>query len=69
MHQRFSQTQKDILGLLAEFGTYDGISKKLRLSKKTIYNNVYILMSKVDVQSREELIEYAVKHNGKLVTT
>lgn len=69
MYQEFSQTQKDILCLLAECNTYNGISSKLGLSKKTIYNNVCILMSKVGVEKREELIKYAIKHYGKVVTT
>jgi len=68
MHQGLTQTQKDILRLLAQCDTYDDISQKLGLSIKTLYNNVSILMSIVGVRKREQLIRYAQEHDyGKAV--
>jgi DNA-binding NarL/FixJ family response regulator len=70
MQKELSQTQRDILGLLAQCDTYESISQKLGLSIKTIYNNVSILMPKVGVQKREQLIRYAQEQGyGKMEAT
>jgi two-component system response regulator NreC len=54
-----SPREKEILGLLAEAHSTKEIAEKLSISPSTVHSHRANLMSKLDLSSRRELIQYA----------
>jgi two-component system response regulator NreC len=56
-----SPREKEILFLMAEGYSYKNIAERLVISPSTVYSHRSNLMSKLGLNNRHELIEYARK--------
>lgn len=67
VHERLSQRETEILGLVARGYTNQQIAGRLFLSVKTVETYKARVMEKLDLHSRVELVRYALQHG--LLTT
>jgi two-component system response regulator NreC len=57
-----TQTEAQILALLAQHHTYVFISKSLHISMPTLYRHIANIMNKTGIHKKELLIKYAIEH-------
>lgn len=63
LYQSLNQTEKKILGLIAEGKTNKEIGHYLGLSEKTVRNYISTLLGKLQFSNRAEAAAFAVRHH------
>ena len=61
-----TQTEKNILKLIAELDSNEEIAGKLFISKRTVENQRVIISQKLDLEGAKDLLKFAVKHKDYL---
>ncbi|MAG36246.1 MAG: DNA-binding response regulator [Dehalococcoidia bacterium] len=61
-HQRLTEREREVLQLVAEGLTNQEIADRLIISVKTVETHRAHIMTKLDLASRAELVQYALRH-------